>query len=604
MEEKTTQNELYEKFRIYSKPYAINAGYSILTSILGFLIAFTVLFFIYNLLVGDLLVLIFGGEVDPRTIRPKLSSVELIPLLDQYNTLRESLNLPRFPFSFPYLLTKYLSADFGTNWMTSGAIAEELSSLSGATEVILSGALTLTIIILSPFIVIRVLEDLNIYKSRRLDGILRIAGLLSPILLISIPLVLLSVVDPGLIWEGVRILPGWRSEASPAARNFLPVLSMSFFSIIIGLITIASKLSIRTTLKATYLSIFLGDFIFETIYSWPGLGRYFYSSLLLMNIPVVFASIYNYGFMILVGFIIISLIPLPLNKGNNVETSPNTLNEIANQIRTDFKRYPSERILTIGFLGFLGVIILISFLTPFDPINDDFSNGFPAYAEPGGAHIFGTNWAGQDILSRILASVRLICIVGGISGLAAILGVVVIKMLPRGHNHLSNLLPISIVTGFFLYIGNAILLTATIFEDQSLWLPLSMLLLLVFINIPLGMLLGLEYRQDKSKNYLRRFRLSFGLSFLVSVGLMEYGSFLGILARGYNITTGGELNFARSVFFVFDWNFMAPLFMFVVFLIVILCFTLLPFKLQLRKEQLSSTTTHELDPIEYDESEQ
>ncbi len=603
MEEQPIQDEIIEKLRIYSKPYAINAGFSILTSVLAFLIAFTVLFTIYNLLIGDLLVLIFGGAVDPRTILPKLSTEELAPLMDQYNALRTSLNLPAFPFSVVDLFSKYFSGDFGTNWVTGGAIAGELASLSGATEVIMSGALTLTIIILSPFIIIRVLEDINLYKSRLLDTVVKIIAITSPFLLFLIILIFQSVFDPGLIWEGVRIVPGWRDDVPSMARNFLPVLSISFFAIMVGLITIAAKLEIRTTLKLTYFSFFLGDFIFETLYMWPGLGRYFHASLMIRNIPVIFASVYNYGFMILIGFIIISLIPLPLKTDSLDEQSSRSLDEIVNQIRADFKHNRSERILIIGFLAFLVVLVGISFLTPFDPVHDDFNEGFLPLTAPGGAHIFGTNWAGQDIFSRILASLRLICLVGGISGLAAVIGFILTKLLPRGQKHISNLLPTVIITGLFLYIGNSISTTARLFDDQYLWLPLSTLFIILLISLPMGMIIGCQFQQNKSELLLRKLRLSFGLGFITSVGLMEYGSFLGILARRYNITIGMELNVARPFLFMFDWNVTAPLFAFVIVMILLLCFTFLPFDLSRRREGNSSIMNQEILPIEYDESE-
>ena len=92
------------------------------------------------------------------------------------------------------------------------------------------------------------------------------------------------------------------------------------------------------------------------------------------------------------------------------------------------KGFLKRKISLVGLLIFLFFIICGIFgphLTPFDPYKTEYSN---RYEFPNKKNLFGTDWAGRDVLSRILVgagitlkiSILALCIgsvIGGILGI-------------------------------------------------------------------------------------------------------------------------------------------------------------------------------------------
>jgi peptide/nickel transport system permease protein len=270
----------------------------------------------------------------------------------------------------------------------------------------------------------------------------------------------------------------------------------------------------------------------------------------------------------------------------------------------------------IGFiiiLSFFSVAIFADVISPYHPTDDDYTVGMPSYQEPffitgdmppngGFPYLMGTDWAGQDILSRILYGAQSAVLAGTIAISVGLLGGILIGSLSgflggSVDNVLMRIVDawMSIPSFFMLLIIVAAL------SDQP-WNPAGKYTLLIamffvgFMGIPgysriiRGSVLAIREMDfidaaratgaSEARIIVKHVipnvfpillvyaTMGIGGAIMSTAGL----SFIGLGARPNQPDWGGDMNGARYTFFIHPWPMFFPGLM---IFIVVLGFNLL-----------------------------
>ncbi|MHA1215007.1 MAG: ABC transporter permease [Candidatus Hodarchaeales archaeon] len=242
------------------------------------------------LAVGDPATLIFGGAINPEMMRGQkdITPEQLEQMEADYQRLRDELGL-NHPIWIQYLiwLAHLATGDFGT--CSTGIIVGIISAIkhNQFTDRFL------------------VFVTLTLYST---------PGYWLAFILIQIVAIDMMPLHGGFI------TPGWRDDASPIGRLIIPgvamgIASAGFYARITRssmlevirqdyIITARSKglaekvviykhalknalIPVVTIIGLDLVGLFGGAVIMETIFSWPGMGRYGYRNLLIRNYPVI-----------------------------------------------------------------------------------------------------------------------------------------------------------------------------------------------------------------------------------------------------------------------------------------------------------------------------
>lgn len=272
------------------------------------------------LAVGDPVMLLYGNLRDPSTLlaEGRVSEEELLRLEEQYEAMREQLGL-NHPIWVQYLiwLAHLAVGDFGTNWETGDPVVEEMLGFFPHTLQLTTTSLlfaTLTGVVVGILSAVK-----HNQKTDRVLVFLTLVLYSTPTYWLAFILIQIIALDLYPLHGGF-ITPIYRSEASPIGRLVIPAISMGiasggFYARITRssmlevirqdyIVTARSKglaekvviykhalknalIPVVTVIGLSLVGLFGGALIMETIFAWPGMGRYGYNALIKQNYPVI-----------------------------------------------------------------------------------------------------------------------------------------------------------------------------------------------------------------------------------------------------------------------------------------------------------------------------
>ncbi len=271
------------------------------------------------LAVGDPATLIFGGAINPEMMRGKeMTEADYAQFEAEYEELRNELGL-NHPIWIQYLiwLAHLATGDFGTNWETERPIVEEMLELFPAT---LQLATTALLFACSTGVIVGIISAIK--HNQATDRFLVFATLTlysTPGYWLAFILIQILALDLYPLHNGF-ITPGWRDNASPIGRLIIPGVAMGIASA--GFYARITRSSMLEVIRQDYImtarskglaekiviykhalknalipvvtiigldlaGLFGGAVIMETIFAWPGMGRYGYRALQIRNYPVI-----------------------------------------------------------------------------------------------------------------------------------------------------------------------------------------------------------------------------------------------------------------------------------------------------------------------------
>ena len=241
-----------------------------------------------------------------------------------------------------------------------------------------------------------------------------------------------------------------------------------------------AMLPVVTVIGLQVGTLLAGAILTETIFSWPGLGRWLIDALQRRDYPVVQGGVLLVATMIILVNLLVDLLygvvnPRIRHKKYGVIMSQVTENKVITAPvpmtpLQEFWHYFKRNKGAVVGLVYVAVMIVIAvfanFLAPYNPA-DQFRDSLlaPPFWQEGGslAHLLGTDDVGRDILSRLMYGARLSLLVGClVVVLSLILGVV-----------------LGLVAGYFGGVVDSIIMRVV---DIMLALP-SLLLALVLVAI-------------------------------------------------------------------------------------------------------------------------
>ena len=272
-----------------------------------------------SLAVGDPATLIFGGAINPEMQKGAHQDRDsLFEAMEAYEQVKEDLGL-NHPIWIQYLiwLAHLATGDFGTNWESGNPIVEEMLTLFPAT---LQLAITALIFACSTGIIVGIISAIK--HNQATDRVLVFVTLTlysTPGYWLAFILIQLIAIDMYSLHGGF-ITMGWRDNANPLGRLIIPGVAMGIASA--GFYARITRSSMLEVIRQDYITtarskglaekvviykhalknalipvvtviglslagLFGGSVIMETIFSWPGMGRYGYNALLLRNYPVI-----------------------------------------------------------------------------------------------------------------------------------------------------------------------------------------------------------------------------------------------------------------------------------------------------------------------------
>ncbi len=272
------------------------------------------------LAVGDPATLIFGGAINPEMMRGQkdITAEDLMAMEAEYERLRDELGL-NHPVWIQYLiwLAHLATGDFGRNWETNQPIVEEMLHLFPATLQLTTTALLFAC---STGIIVGIISAVkhNQFTDRFLVFV-TLTLYSTPGYWLAFILIQFIAIDLFPLHGGF-ITPGWRDNASPIGRLIIPGVAMGIASA--GFYARITRSSMLEVIRQDYITtarskglaekvviykhalknalipvvtiigldlagLFGGAVIMETIFSWPGMGRYGYRALLTRNYPVI-----------------------------------------------------------------------------------------------------------------------------------------------------------------------------------------------------------------------------------------------------------------------------------------------------------------------------
>ena len=273
------------------------------------------------LAVGDPAVLIFGGQIQPafdRGMDRQVTQEDFEQAEENYQRIRRELGLDK-PIWIQYLiwLAHLAVGDFGTNWATGEPVVEEMMARFPATlQLSITGLLFAT----ATGIIVGIISAIK--HNQKTDRFLVFVTLTlysTPGYWLAFILIQIIAIDMMSIHGGF-ITPGWRPNANPIGRLIIPGVAMGissagFYARITRssmlevirqdyIVTARSKglaekvviykhalknalIPVVTVIGLSLAGLFGGAVIMETIFMWPGMGRYGYDALISRNYPVI-----------------------------------------------------------------------------------------------------------------------------------------------------------------------------------------------------------------------------------------------------------------------------------------------------------------------------
>ena len=240
-----------------------------------------------------------------------------------------------------------------------------------------------------------------------------------------------------------------------------------------------AMLPVVTVIGLQVGTLLAGAILTETIFSWPGLGRWLIDALQRRDYPVVQGGVLLVATMIILVNLLVDLLYGVVNprirhkKGaimsqvteNKVIAAPVPMTPLQ-EFWHYFKRNKGAVVGLVYVVVMIVIAVFANFLAPYNPA-DQFRDSLlaPPFWQDGGsmAHLLGTDDVGRDILSRLMYGARLSLLVGClVVVLSLILGVV-----------------LGLVAGYFGGVVDSIIMRVV---DIMLALP-SLLLALVLVAI-------------------------------------------------------------------------------------------------------------------------
>ncbi len=270
--------------------------------------------------VGDPVTLIYGDVRSPDVLmrQGELSIEDVEEAQRQYEAIREELGL-NHPIYIQYLiwLAHLAVGDFGTNWFTHRPVIQEMLELFPSTLQLTTTALlfaTLT------GIIVGIISAMK-HNTRTDRGLVFVTLALysTPTYWFAFIIIQILAIDLYPLHGGF-ITPGYRPNANPIGRLVIPGISMGIASA--GFYARITRSSMLEVIRQDYITtarskglaekvviykhalknalipvitvigldlvgLFGGSLIMETIFAWPGMGRYGYYALLQKNYPVI-----------------------------------------------------------------------------------------------------------------------------------------------------------------------------------------------------------------------------------------------------------------------------------------------------------------------------
>jgi peptide/nickel transport system permease protein len=270
--------------------------------------------------VGDPVTLIYGDVRSPDVLmqQGQLTMEDVEEAQRQYEAIREELGL-NHPIYIQYLiwLAHLAVGDFGTNWFTHRPVIQEMLELFPSTLQLTTTALlfaTLT------GIIVGIISAMK-HNTRTDRGLVFVTLALYSTPTYWFAFIIIQIVAIDLYpLHGGFITPAYRTNANPIGRLIIPGVSMGIASA--GFYARITRSSMLEVIRQDYITtarskglaekvviykhalknalipvvtvigldlvgLFGGSLIMETIFAWPGMGRYGYQALVRKNYPVI-----------------------------------------------------------------------------------------------------------------------------------------------------------------------------------------------------------------------------------------------------------------------------------------------------------------------------
>jgi peptide/nickel transport system permease protein len=177
---------------------------------------------------------------------------------------------------------------------------------------------------------------------------------------------------------------------------------------------VALRHGLRNALLPVYTNLTLGvgallsgAVVVETVFAYPGLGRLIFDAVTVRDYPLL-----QGGFLlVMLGTVAANLFAdphLPVARPSGPPRGGG-----AGGVKRLARRFTSVGTVILATL--VTVAVAAPLLAPYDPTE---RSGMP-FARPSGAHLLGTNDAGQDLLSELIYGSRISLLVGVVAALAA-----------------------------------------------------------------------------------------------------------------------------------------------------------------------------------------
>ncbi len=554
----------------------------IVSPLIAFGVSFILLLLCMNVVTGDIATLIYGGVMRPEYYSPRMGQMEdLEQLQTQYDQAKSELGVPDFPLNLLYVIFHYLMLDFGTNLETDQPISEEYLAMSGISIRLILSSLFIVFIVLSIMMVGFDKLKQRTSNDSKITVFVRILGIISPsFLLLWVFFYLGFVIKGGL---STFVSPWWIDDMSILANLLLPVSLITAITLIPGLISFASGASNKTVFKISVVTIISSSSRVELFFSWRGIGRQWYRALIIRNYPVLLAGIIWIAIIIIIFLIAIELISFNflVEKPKNQKSIKEILKE-SSHFNHIYRKLAFE-IIILGILILFLVLLSFAYLfAPFHPTEDDYSRGFPSYAPPDGDHIFGTDWAGQDVFSRILFACSILirlCIPFGI--LAAIGYLVFSGITQKFRISICQIFSFFVVTAFLSFWGIIPLLMIFI---GSYGLQTAHIYFLFTLGFSTGFIFGSWKAQNDIVDLVRNLRQAFSISMILQLILIEFLTLQGLGALPNEPSFCNDIQMVSPIAFIdYPWL-LAPLIVLILILIILTGFTLFEIPIDLLKK--------------------
>ncbi|MHA1228703.1 MAG: hypothetical protein ACTSPV_18410 [Candidatus Hodarchaeales archaeon] len=554
---------------------------NIVISFMVYIAVFTLITLIFDLITGDIYTLVYKGRLKPTIYPYEMDQTTFDLMRQEYNEARKALGTMTFPLSIFQLMLRYLLFDFGRNMETIQPISEEILQLSDKSITLVLFGILAFLLFLSPIIVYELfISDKKISgkKDKKIRGIIKIFSIMSPMLILIFPLLF------QLLAFDLKIASAsYREDANIIEVLLLPVLFLSLTALVIALVTNV-LLGLKSSLFAGISTILFTDPVYERIFTLPGVGRYLYRALLLRNYPVILAVTYLLLVTFLIIYIVVSLLPLESSIVHPKKRK--SFLSILERIIFDFEENLFEILLICGFFGLLGFFFVVYNFAPFHPFKDDYTTGQPSYAPPGGTHIFGTDWAGQDIFSRTLFGLNKLAMSGLFGALGTLAGYLLFLTIPKKHEEVSYLSKVVFLIGllvnlfaFKLFLSNLVGNTST-----SDWFTLDLIILFLFVFTPSGFLITSKYLQDPLRSPSSLIRPILGVGAIFAIAFEEFSIMIVQIGSINQSFLGREMTFNLSFYFNYPWTLTSPLIVLCLASTLLLTVTLFPLEV-FRKEK-------------------